>query len=114
MICTKCRLNEEILLDNSHPKNVINAQIAKKIAQFSAFKQFSPEKCPVHLRVTRIGKPFINLEKGVKTVVESCYGSVSTRLTFTLKCRLPVACNDVLPTTQKNKCLCHWLASFRK
>ena len=38
MICTKCRLNGEveqikkILLDNGYPKNVINAQIAKKIA----------------------------------------------------------------------------------
>ena len=41
MICTKRRLNEEIewikkiLLDNSYPKNVINAQIAKNIAQLS-------------------------------------------------------------------------------
>ena len=40
MICTKRRLNGEIerikkiLLDNSYPKNVINAQITKKIAVF--------------------------------------------------------------------------------
>ena len=43
MICPKRRLNGEIeqikkilvLLDNGYPKKVINAQIAKKIAQFS-------------------------------------------------------------------------------
>ena len=57
MICTKCRLNGEIerikkiLLDNGYPKNVINAQIIKKIAQFSTLERFGPEKCPVYLRV---------------------------------------------------------------
>ena len=50
MICTKPRLNEEIeqikkiLLDNGYLKNVINGQIAKKIAQFSTLKRFGPEK----------------------------------------------------------------------
>ena len=84
MICTKRRLNEEIerikkiLLDNGYPKNIINTQITKKIAQFSTLKRFGPEKCPVYLRVPWIGKPSSNLEKEVKTAVESCYGSVST------------------------------------
>ena len=70
MICTKRRLNEEIerikmiLLDNT--------QITKKIAQFSTLKRFGPEKCPVYLRVPWIGKPSTNLEKEVKTAVESC------------------------------------------
>ena len=58
MICIKRRLNGEIqrikkiLLDNGYPKNVINAHITKKIAQFSTLKQFGPEKCPVYLRVS--------------------------------------------------------------
>ena len=66
MICTKRRLNEEIerikkiLLDNGYPKNVINTQIAKKIAQFSTLKRFGPEKCPVYLRVPWISKPSTN------------------------------------------------------
>ena len=70
MICTKRRLNGEIerikkiLLDNGYPKNVINPQIATKIAQFSTLKRFGPEKCPVYLRVPWIGKPSTNLEKG--------------------------------------------------
>ena len=53
MICTKRRLNEEIkliqkiLLKNNYSKNVINAQIEEKIAQFFTFERFGPEKCPV-------------------------------------------------------------------
>ena len=60
------------------------------------------EKCPVYLRVAWIGKPSTNLEKKDKTAVESCYGSVSTRLVFTSKRMLPVSRKDVLPTIQKS------------
>ena len=83
MICTMRRLNGEIeqrikkiLLDNGYPKNVINTQITKKIAQFSTLKRFGPEKYPVYLRVPWIGKPSTNLEKEVQTAVESCYDLV--------------------------------------
>ena len=107
MICTKRRLNGEIkrikkiLPDNGYPKNVINTQITKKIAHFSTLKRFGPEKCPLYLRVPWIGKPSTNLEKKVKTSVQSCYGSVSTPLVFTSKRMLPVARKDALPTMQK-------------
>ena len=108
MICTKSRFNEEIewikkiLLDNGYPENIINTQITKKIAQFSTFKRFGPEKCPVYLRVLWIGKPSTNLKKEVKTAGESCYGSVSTCLVFRSKRMLPVARKDVLPAIQKS------------
>ena len=117
MICTKRKPNREIerikkiLLDNGYPKNVINSQIAKKNVQFSTLKRFVPEKCPVYLRVPWIGKPSTNLEKEVKTAVESCYGFVSTRLVFTSKRMLPVARKDVLPAIQKSSVIyeykCH-------
>ena len=55
-----------------------------------------------YLRVPWIGKPSTNLEKEVKTAVESCYGSLSTRLVFTFKRMLPVAHKDVLLTIQKS------------
>ena len=118
MICTKHILNEEIerikkiLLDNGYPENIINTQITKKIAQFSTLKRFGPEKCPMYLRVPWIGKSSTNLEKEVKTALESCYGSVSTRLVFTSKRMLLVACKDVQPAIQKSlsymniKCHC--------
>ena len=50
--------------------------------------------------------------KEVKTAVESCYGSIRTRLVFTSKRMLPVARKDVLPAIQKSfviyeyKCHC--------
>ena len=118
-ICTKRRLNGEIkpikkiLLDNisGYPKNVFNAQITKKIAQFSTLKRFGSEKCPVYLRVPWIDKPSTNLKNEIKTALESCYGSVSTCLVLTSKRMLPVARMDVLPTTQKSSVIyeykCH-------
>ena len=108
MICTKSKLNEEIkhikniLLDNGYPESIIDCNISKKIAQFSMPKRFGPEKCPVYLRVPWIGKSSIGLDKNVKTAVESCYGSVTTRVVFTSKRMLPVARKDVLPTTLKS------------
>ena len=56
-------------------------------------------------------KPSKNLVKEVKTAVESCYDSVSTRLVFTSKRMLLAACKDVLPTIQKSSVIyeykCH-------
>ena len=89
-ICTKSKLNEEIKLiknilwDNGYPESIIDSNISKKIAQFSMPERFGPE-CPVYLRVRWIGKASIGLEKNVKTVVESCYGSVTSRVAFTSK-----------------------------
>ena len=88
-------------MDNSYRKNVINAQVTKKIAQFSTLKRFGPEKCPAYLKVPWIGKPPQTWKK-VKTAVESCYGSVCTRLVFMSKRMLPVARKDVPPTIQKS------------
>ena len=83
------KLNDEIkhiknvLLDNGYPESIIDCNISKKIAQFSMPKRFGPEKCPVYLRVLWIGKASIGLDKNVKMAVESCYGSVATRVLFT-------------------------------
>ena len=118
MICTKRRINgkieriKKIFLDNGSLKNIINVQIAKKMAQFSTLKQFGPEKCPVYSRIPWIGKLSTNVNREVKTAVESCYGSVSIPMVFTSKRMLPVAHKDVLPTIQKSfvmyeyKCHC--------
>ena len=98
MICTKRRLNGEIerikkiLLDNGYcPKNVINTQIAKKIAEFSTLNRFGPEKCPVYLRVPWISKPSTNLEKEVKTAVVPSTPAWSLRQSAC--CLWPQACS---------------------
>ena len=117
MICTKSKLKKEIkqvkniLLDNGYPELIIDSSISKKIAQFFMPKRFGPEKCPIYLRVPWIGKASISLDKNVKMAVESCYGSVTTRVVFTSKRTLPVARKDVLPITLKSSVIyeysCH-------
>ena len=58
-----------------------------------------------------MSKPSTNLEKEVKTAMESCYGSVSIHLVSVTKCMLPVVHNYVLPTSQKSSVIyehkCH-------
>ena len=63
LIISPKKLLDNAILGDGYPKNIINSQITKKIAQFSTLKQFHPEKCPVYLRVSWIGKPSTNLEK---------------------------------------------------
>ena len=58
--------------------NYLLTATSQKIAQFSMFKQFGPEKCPVYLRIPWIGKASISLNINVKMDVESCYGSAIT------------------------------------
>ena len=117
MICTKSKLNQKIkhikniLLDYGFPESIIDSSISKKIAQFSMPKRFGPEKCQVYLRVPWIRKASISLDKNVKMAVESCYGSITTRMVFTFKRMLPVARKDVLPTMLKSSVIyeysCH-------
>ena len=98
-------------MDNGCPESIIDSNISKKIAQFFIPKRFGLEKCPVHLRVPWLGKVSISLDKNVEMAVESCYGSVTSRMLFTSKRMLPVARKDVLPTMLKisviYEYLCH-------
>ena len=102
---------EKILLDNGYPKNVINTQIIKKIAQFSTLKRFGPEKCPVYLRYLGLVSPPQIWKKKSKPPWKAAMVSVSTRLIFTSKRMLPVARKDALPTTKKSSVIyeyqCH-------
>ena len=121
--CTKSKINEEIKhikniqLDNGYPESIIDSNISKKIAQFSMPKRFGPEKCPVYLKVPWIGKASIGLDKNVKTALESCYGSVTTRVLFTSKRMLRVARKDVLPITLKSSVIyeysCHYDSRYK-
>ena len=99
-------------------KNARNSRAARQcdlliVRSFlDCFVSFSTSSVrPVYLRVPWNGKPSTNLEKEVKTAVEICYGSISTRLVSTSKRMLPVACKDVLPPTQKSSVIygyrCH-------
>ena len=114
MICTKRGLNGEIervkkiLLDNRYPN---------KRHQRSDHQENRSVLYPLAIRYRKVldvlegfldGKPSINLKREVKTAVDSCYGSVNTRLVFTSNRMLPVARKDVLPTIQKSFAICKY------
>ena len=109
----KSKLNEEIkhikniLLNNAYPESITDSNISKKIAQFSIPKRYGSEKCPMYLRVPWMGKASIGFDN--KTAVESCYGSVITRVVFASKRMLPVASKDVSPTTLKSSVIYEYL-----
>ena len=79
-------------------------------------KSLVPIKVNPRLHWNQTSYPMVShpqtCKKEVKTAVESCYGSVSTRLVFTSKRMLPVVRKDVLPAIQKSfviyeyKCHC--------
>ena len=96
-------------MDNGYSESIIDSNISKKIAQFSMPKRFGFEKFPVYLRVPWIGEASSCLDKNFKTAVESCYGSVNTRVIFTSKRMLPVASKDFLPTTLKSSVIYEYL-----
>lgn len=74
---------KSILLENDYPESVIDNNISKKIARLSMPKVFGPQKCSVYLKVPRIGKPSITLDKNVETHLETCFGSLTTGVVFT-------------------------------
>ena len=116
-ICSKSQLKEEInrikeiLLDNGYPENFVLEQISKKITQFSRPKRFSPDKCPVYLRVTYTGKAALTPERNLQIAVENCYGSVALQTEFVSRQMLPASRKYVLPAIQKSSVIyeykCH-------
>ena len=76
-------------------------RLPRKLLSFPSLSNLA-QKSVMYLRVRWIGKPSTNLEKEVKTAIESCYGFVITHLVFNSKRMLPVARKDFLPTIQKS------------
>ena len=61
VICSKSKLQQELdsirslLQQNGYPEVLINSTISKKIARFYQPVKEDPRKCPVNLKLTRIG-----------------------------------------------------------
>lgn len=61
MLCSKCRLDAELkklkqlLLMNSYPECFLTATTEQKINKFNESHRYSPSKCPVYLRLPRVG-----------------------------------------------------------
>ena len=46
---------KELLTENGYPTDFLPSGISQKLANFAAETMFGPEKCPVYLKVPRIG-----------------------------------------------------------
>ena len=61
MICSKSKLDsvleqlKKVFLENGYPEGVISVYIKEKIANLSVDVKFGPQKCPVYLKLPRIG-----------------------------------------------------------
>ena len=60
MVWTKRKLNGDIIpikktsMNNDDSENVLNSQVAEKIAQFSSFDWFNSKKCPLYCEFRRL------------------------------------------------------------
>ena len=108
MICSKSKLQHElenissILRNTGYPERIIQSTISNKIALFNRKPKEGPQKCPVYLKLPRIGKISLNFEKQTKIAINRCYQAVEPRIIFTTRKTLPAIHKDVLPSLQQS------------
>ena len=108
MICSNTQLGSELdkikqlLIKNGYPADVLLSCINQKLANFAAGKTFSPEKCPVYLKLHWIGNVSSKFENQINKAITSCFYPVQLRVVYSTRAMLPSAKNDSVPTTQKS------------
>ena len=108
MTCSKTKLGSELdnikqlLIENGYPEDILLACLKEKLASFSSEKLFGPEKCPVYLKLPKIGNDSSKFEKQINKAITCCFYTVKTRVVYTTRVMLPSAKNDRTPTTQKS------------
>ena len=102
MICSKSKLQHElenissILRNNEYPESIIQITMSKKSALFKRKPSEEPQKCPVYLKLSWIGKISLNFEKQAKTAIDRCYQAIESRNIFTTRKFLSAIHKDVL------------------
>ena len=76
--------------------------MAMKMKQLLALPKFGPEKCPVYLRLPRLGSVSTRFEKQVKSAVKQCFSAVEPRVVYSTNELLSATNKDVLPALQKS------------
>ena len=89
------------LQNSGYPESINQITMSKKIALLNCKPKEGPQKCPVYLKLPRIGKISLNFEKRTKTAINRCYQAVEPRIIFTRKI-LPAIHKDVLPSLQQS------------
>ena len=108
VICSESKLQQELdsirslLQQNGYPEVLINSTISKKIARFYQPVKEDPRKCPVNLKLTRIGNISLKFEKQVKSNVQNCFSVVEPRVIFQTRKILPSIHKDAVSTTQQS------------
>ena len=78
-ICSKSMLQQElenirvILHNNGYPESIIDRGISNKLARFQSPLQFSPNKCPVYLKLPWIGNISLKFENKIKSSVSNVF-----------------------------------------
>ncbi len=110
MIHSKSRLDWEfdkilsILMRNSYPQDVISTCFHKRIANFSADKNYGPQKCPVYLKMPVIECVLLRFESQMKKVLTKCFAAANPQLVIGTRKVLPNTQNDL--AIYEFSCLC--------
>ena len=107
-ICSKQLLEEElqnirsILSNNGYPKQVIEANIKKKLSKYACVPEEGPKKCPVYLKLPYLGEPSVKIANNVRKAIKSAYNAVTLRVVFSCRTILPSTHKDALPSLHKS------------
>ena len=74
--------------------------MAKKMKQFQARSKFGPERCPVSLRLSKLGSGSTRFEKQVKSAVKQCFSAVELCVVYSTNKLLSATNKDVVPALQ--------------
>jgi hypothetical protein len=103
MICSKSKLNIEILLirrileNNGYPSPIVDKRIRKRLTEHDKPIIFGPKKCPVYLKLPYLGNKSETCGKTIRAIVHCTFNSVNLRLIFSTRSILPASRKDVLP-----------------
>ena len=108
VICLNERLQDElkkihsVLTSNSYPDQVIQTT-ETKMKEFDAAVKYGSAKCPVYLRLQRLGPVSMRFESQVKSAIDDCYSTVEPRVVCIYNKRI-ASCykKDVLPAPHQN------------
>ena len=95
-----------ILRDNGYPESIMDRGIFNKLARLQSPLKFGLNKCPVYLKLPRIGNFSLKFENKIKSSVKYCYRAVEPRFLFSTRKLLPSIHKDAVPSIQQRMVVC--------
>ena len=103
MIYTESKLDGEIdfitetLCNNSFPEDIVRSVIGDKIAHFHKTKVASAQRCPVYLRLPRLGEISDRFADQISACIRRCYFASNLRVVYRTRTVLPSGRKDAPP-----------------